>query len=198
MNEFGYAQASNTADAARHFAAGTHAKYLGGGTNLIDLMRETIEQPDMLVDVTALSQTIEARDDGSLIIGAAAKNTAVASHAAVRTRFPMLARAILSGASGQIRNMATTGGNLLQRTRCHYFYDHASRCNKRDPGAGCDAIEGFNRMHAILGTSPSCVATHPSDMAVALVALDTILHVAGKTGCRAGVRTGKRPWRRTS
>jgi xanthine dehydrogenase YagS FAD-binding subunit len=184
MNEFGYAQASNTADAARHFAAGTHAKYLGGGTNLIDLMRETIEQPDMLVDVTALSQTIEARDDGSLIIGAAAKNTAVASHAAVRTRFPMLARAILSGASGQIRNMATTGGNLLQRTRCHYFYDHASRCNKRDPGAGCDAIEGFNRMHAILGTSPSCVATHPSDMAVALVALDTILHVAGKTGER--------------
>jgi xanthine dehydrogenase YagS FAD-binding subunit len=137
-----------------------------------------------LVDVTGLSSDIEARNDGSLLIGAAAKNTAVAANRMVRTRFPMLSRALLSGASGQIRNMATVGGNILQRTRCTYFYDDASRCNKRAPGAGCDAIDGFNRYHAILGASPSCVATHPSDMCVALAALDALVHLEGPNGRR--------------
>jgi xanthine dehydrogenase YagS FAD-binding subunit len=184
MMEFSYQQAPTAADATRLFAAGPDAKYLGGGTNLVDLMRENIEQPRSLVDVTRLSQDIDVRDDGSILIGAAAKNTAVASHPAVRAHFPVLARAILSGASGQIRNMATVGGNLLQRTRCLYFYDHAARCNKREPGAGCDAIDGFNRIHAILGASPSCVATHPSDMCVALAALDAIVHISGDQGER--------------
>jgi xanthine dehydrogenase YagS FAD-binding subunit len=144
---------------------------LAGGTNLIDLMRETIERPTALVDVTGLSAGIE-EPNGSLLIGAAARNTAVAEHRAVRERFPMLSRAILSGASAQIRNMATVGGNILQRTRCAYFYDdEGSRCNKRSPGQGCDAVDGFNRYHAILGASPACVATHPSDLCVALAAL---------------------------
>jgi xanthine dehydrogenase YagS FAD-binding subunit len=137
-----------------------------------------------LVDVTGLSSDIAARDDGSLLIGAAAKNTAVAANRVVRTHFPMLSRALLSGASGQIRNMATVGGNILQRTRCTYFYDDASRCNKRVSGAGCDAIDGFNRYHAILGASPSCVATHPSDMCVALAALDALVHLEGPNGRR--------------
>ena len=171
-------------DALRLAGTTAGAKYLGGGTNLVDLMRETVEQPDALVDVTGLSSDIEVRDDGSLLIGAAAKNTAVAAHRAVRTRFPMLARAILAGASGQIRNMATVGGNILQRTRCTYFYDDAGRCNKRTPGTGCDAIDGFNRYHAILGASPACVATHPSDMCIALAALDAIVHLEGPHGRR--------------
>ena len=159
--------------------------YLGGGTNLVDLMRETIARPEALVDVSGLSSTIEARDDGSVLIGAAATNSAVAAHAAVRQRFPVLARAILAGASGQIRNMATVGGNLLQRTRCAYFYDQSAACNKRAPGSGCDAREGFNRMHAILGTSEACVATHPSDMCVALAVLDAVVHVQGPAGTRS-------------
>jgi xanthine dehydrogenase YagS FAD-binding subunit len=154
MIEFSYARADDASAAIRLSGAAVHPKYLGGGTNLLDLMRETVEQPDALVDVTGLSSAIDARDDGSLLIGAAAKNTAVAANLMVRTRFPMLSRAILAGASGQIRNMATIGGNILQRTRCSYFYDDAGRCNKRTPGAGCDAIDGFNRYHAILGASP--------------------------------------------
>jgi xanthine dehydrogenase YagS FAD-binding subunit len=158
---------------------------LGGGTNLVDLMRETLERPSALIDVTGLSSNITEREDGSIMIGAAARNTAVVEHRAVRTRYPLLARAILAGASGQIRNMATVGGNLLQRTRCTYFYDEdGSRCNKRDPGQGCDAVDGFNRIHAILGASPSCVATHPSDMCVALAALDARVHVTGSQGER--------------
>ena len=136
MIEFSYARAEDAAGAIRLSSDAARPKYLGGGTNLVDLMRETVEQPDALVDVTGLSSDIEVRDDGSLLIGAAAKNTAVAAHRAVRTRFPMLARAILAGASGQIRNMATVGGNILQRTRCTYFYDDAGRCNKRTPGSG--------------------------------------------------------------
>ena len=184
MTPFTYTQATSIADAVR-LGGGTQAKYLGGGTNLVDLMRETIERPAALVDVTALSSTIEERADGSLLIGAAAKNTAVSEHRAVRTRFPMLTRAIVAGASAQIRNMATTGGNILQRTRCLYFYDDdGSRCNKREPGQGCDAIDGFNRMHAILGASPSCAATHPSDMCVALAALDAIVHLRSTAGER--------------
>ncbi len=188
MTPFTFARASDAADAVR--LGGTpHAKYLGGGTNLVDLMRETIERPTSLVDVTGLSSTIEERPDGSLLIGAAAKNTAVAEHRAVRTRFPVLSRAIVAGASAQIRNMATVGGNLLQRTRCTYFYDDdGARCNKRTPGQGCDAIDGFNRIHAILGaytgSSVSCVATHPSDLCVALAALDAVVHLHGANGTR--------------
>ena len=182
MTPFRYHRAGDAAEALR--LAATGAKYLGGGTNLVDLMRETVERPEALVDVTGLSRTIEERDDGSLLIGAAAKNTALAEHRVVRARYPALARAILAGASGQIRNMATVGGNILQRTRCPYFYDGAQRCNKREPGAGCDALEGFNRIHAILGASPACVATHPSDMCVALAAFDAIVHLQSASGAR--------------
>jgi xanthine dehydrogenase YagS FAD-binding subunit len=182
--ELTYARAADAADAIRR-AEDDDAKYLGGGTNLVDLMRETVEAPSTLVDVTGLSAEIEVTGDGDLMIGAATRNTAVAAHPAVRTRYPMLTRAIVAGASAQIRNMATVGGNLLQRTRCTYFYDtDGSHCNKRSPGEGCDAIEGFNRMHAILGASPACVATHPSDMCVALAALDAIVHLRGASGKR--------------
>jgi len=183
MLSFDYIRASGAGDA---IAAGLRpqARYLGGGTNLVDLMRENIEQPRTLVDVSALSHEIAEQDDGSLLIGAAAKNTAVAENRLVRNRYPVLARAVLAGASAQIRNMATVGGNLLQRTRCYYFYDDAARCNKRTPGSGCDARDGFNRIHAILGASPACVATHPSDMCVALAALDAVVHVEGPDGTR--------------
>lgn len=180
-----YSRAADAADALR-LGAASGAKYLGGGTNLVDLMRETVERPDALVDVTGLSGAIEERRDGSVLIGAAARNTAVAEHRIIRERYPVLARAILAGASAQIRNMATVGGNILQRTRCTYFYDNdGSRCNKRSPGQGCDALEGFNRMHAILGASPACIATHPSDMCVALAALDAVVHLRGRGGDRA-------------
>ena len=184
MTPFDYVRARDTADALR-LGAGNAAAYLGGGTNLVDLMRETVARPATLVDVTGLSNTIEGTEDGGLLIGAAVRNTALAEHRAVRTRYPVLVRAILAGASAQIRNMATVGGNLLQRTRCIYFYDtDGSRCNKRAPGTGCDAIEGFTRNHAILGASPLCVATHPSDMCVALAALDAIVHLQGGRGAR--------------
>lgn len=185
MKNFAYARAAD-APAALHLLSQTpNAKFLGGGTNLVDLMRENIEQPDALVDVTGLPlNRIEERSDGGLLIGATVTNTAVAEHRAVRERYPFLAQAILFGASGQIRNMATVGGNLMQRTRCLYFYDKVARCNKREPGSGCDAIDGFNRMHAILGASEHCVATHPSDMCVTLAALDAQVHVVGPNGDR--------------
>lgn len=185
MNIFSYHQASDVASAVALKQAGPTAKYLGGGTNLVDLMRETVERPETLVDVTHLSSTIEQRTDGSLLIGAGVKNTVLAAHDAVRSQFPLLSRAILAGASAQIRNVATVGGNILQRTRCRYFYDNASHCNKRQPNSGCDALEGFNRYHAILGASESCVATHPSDMCVALVALDASVHLQGPAGMRS-------------
>ncbi|MGF6527801.1 FAD binding domain-containing protein [Variovorax sp. PvP013] len=184
MTPFAYHRATDAASAVRLAGGSAAARYLGGGTNLVDLMRETVERPDMLVDVSGLSQAIEARADGGIVIGAAARNSAVAAHPAVRERFPLLARALLAGASGQIRNMATVGGNLLQRTRCGYFYDGAARCNKRAPGSGCDAVDGVNRIHAILGASPACVATHPSDLCVALAALDAVVHVEGPAGAR--------------
>ncbi len=185
MIELTYSRAADAAEAIQRVGSGT-AKYLGGGTNLVDLMRETIEAPSALVDVTGLADGIEETGDGGLMIGAAARNTAVAEHPLIRTRYPMLTRALVAGASAQIRNMATVGGNLLQRTRCTYFYDtDGSRCNKRNPGEGCDAIEGFNRNHAILGTSEACVATHPSDMAVALAALDAVVHLSGTAGERS-------------
>lgn len=184
MIPFRYDRAADAASAVRLHGGAAGARYLGGGTNLVDLMRETVERPEALVDVTGISREIEDRGDGSVLIGAGARNTAVASHRAVRERFPMLAQAILAGASAQIRNMATVGGNLMQRTRCYYFYDEAARCNKRQPGAGCDALEGFNRIHAILGASPACVATHSSDMCVALAALGAVVHLRGPAGER--------------
>jgi xanthine dehydrogenase YagS FAD-binding subunit len=185
MNPFTYARAADPGDAVRR-AGVSGAKYLGGGTNLVDLMREMIERPAALIDVTGLSGDIAEQPDGGLLIGAATRNSALAEHRLVRTRYPMLARAIVAGASAQIRNVATVGGNLLQRTRCVYFYDvEGSRCNKRRPGAGCDAINGFNRMHAILGASPDCVAVHPSDMCVALAALDSVVHLEGARGRRS-------------
>jgi xanthine dehydrogenase YagS FAD-binding subunit len=184
MTPFSYSRAADTGEAIRH-GAQVGTRYLGGGTNLVDLMREGVERPTALVDVTGLSTGIEEQPDGGVLIGAAARNTAVAEHRLIRTRYAMLTRAIVAGASAQIRNMATMGGNLLQRTRCVYFYDHeGSRCNKRQPGQGCDAIEGFHRNHAILGTSPHCIATHPSDMAVALAALDAEVHLSGSGGER--------------
>jgi xanthine dehydrogenase YagS FAD-binding subunit len=184
MTPFTYARAHDAAEAVQ--LGGEHAaKYLGGGTNLADLLRETIEHPQSLIDVTGLSNAIEEREDGSLLIGAATRNTALASHRAVRSRYPVLSRALVAGASAQIRNMATVGGNILQRTRCTYFYDvDGSRCNKRNPGQGCDAIDGFNRSHAILGASSACVATHPSDMCVALTALGANVHLRSARGER--------------
>jgi xanthine dehydrogenase YagS FAD-binding subunit len=184
MTPFNYARAADTAEALR-LGAGDASAYLGGGTNLVDLMRETVVKPGALVDVTGFSDMIEETDDGGLLIGAAVRNTALAEHRAIKVRYPMLSRAILAGASAQIRNMATVGGNLLQRTRCAYFYDtDGSRCNKRAPGSGCDAIDGFNRIHAILGASAACVATHPSDMCVALAALDATVHIQGRGSAR--------------
>jgi xanthine dehydrogenase YagS FAD-binding subunit len=184
MRPFRYEKAPDTAAAVQFFAQGVQAKYLGGGTNLVDLMRENIERPEMVIDVTGLSHEIRDTENGGLVIDAGTKNTAVASHRAVRERYPVLAQAILAGASAQIRNMATVGGNLMQRTRCYYFYDDAARCNKRERGKGCDAIEGFNRIHAILGASSHCIATHPSDMCVALAALDAVVHLEGPQGQR--------------
>jgi xanthine dehydrogenase YagS FAD-binding subunit len=188
MNPFTYARPAD-AVAAIDAAAQPGARYLGGGTNLVDLMREGVERPSALVDITGLDRTITELPDGSLRIGAAISNTALAADRRVRTRYPMLTRAIVAGASAQIRNMATLGGNLLQRTRCLYFYDDAARCNKRHPGSGCDALEGFNRMHAILGASDACVATHPSDLCVALAALDATVHLKGADGARTTSRS---------
>jgi xanthine dehydrogenase YagS FAD-binding subunit len=185
MKPFAYSRATDADAAVRLIAADRHAKFLGGGTNLVDLMRERIEEPERLVDVTGLPLAqIEERAEGGLRIGALVRNSQLASHRLIRERYPVLAQAVLMGASAQIRNMATTGGNLMQRTRCYYFYDGHARCNKRQPGAGCDAVEGFNRMHAILGASAACIATHPSDMCVALAALDASVLVRGPQGRR--------------
>lgn len=184
MRPFGYVKPLDV-DAAVLAAAAPGAKYLGGGTNLVDLMREGIEQPDTVVDVTGLPlDTVEELPGGGLRIGALVRNSALAANRQVRARYPVLSQALLSGASGQLRNMATVGGNLLQRTRCPYFYDTAAACNKRGPGSGCDALDGFNRGCAILGVSDSCIATHPSDMCVALAALDAVVEVRGSGGVR--------------
>jgi xanthine dehydrogenase YagS FAD-binding subunit len=183
MIAFSYERPATTAEAIAMARSQSQAKYLGGGTNLIDLMRETIEEPRSLVDVTGLSDEIDI-SGASILIGAGVKNTAVAANRAIRERYPALARAILTGASAQIRNMATVGGNILQRTRCSYFYDDAAHCNKRKIGSGCDAFDGLNRNHAILGASPACVATHPSDMCVALAAFDAVIHLKGPEGER--------------
>ncbi|MGR6914151.1 FAD binding domain-containing protein [[Actinomadura] parvosata] len=184
MRPFAYVRAAD-ADEAVRAATGPGAKFLGGGTNLVDLMREGIERPDTVVDVTGLPfDTVEELPGGGLRVGALVRNSALAADARVRTRYPMVSQALLSGASAQLRNMATVGGNLLQRTRCPYFYDHASACNKREPGAGCDALGGFDRSTAILGVSEHCIAAHPSDLCVALAALDAIVEVRGQDGTR--------------
>ena len=185
MKPFTFIQADNKDTAIAEVSSHTGAKFIGGGTNLVDLMRENIEQPDLLVDITRLPLTnVEEKEDGSVTIGALVRNSHLAAHAIIRHRYPVLSEALLNGASGQLRNMATTGGNLLQRTRCYYFYDETARCNKRQPGSGCDAIEGYNRIHAILGTSSSCIATHPSDMAVAMAMLDATIQIKGKDSHR--------------
>ncbi|MEU7741132.1 xanthine dehydrogenase family protein subunit M [Nonomuraea sp. NPDC049158] len=179
MNPFSYIPATDTSSAVALAANG--AKYLAGGTNLVDLMRQGIETPHELVDISRLPLAdIEERPGGGLRIGALVRNTRVAADERIRERYPVLAQAILNGASPQLRNRATVGGNLMQRTRCGYFYDRHSACGRRDPGAGCDALDGFNRTHAILGTSESCVAVHPSDMCVALAALDAVVDIAGR------------------
>ncbi|QJE00209.1 xanthine dehydrogenase family protein subunit M [Massilia forsythiae] len=177
---------ANDVDHAIELARQPGAKFIGGGTNLLDLYKSGIEKPLRLVDVSRLPlAAIEETADGGLRIGAMATNTAAANHPLVRRRYRLLSEALLNGASTQLRNMATVGGNLLQRTRCHYFTDPAfEHCNKRDPGSGCDAIDGHNRIHAILGASPDCIATHPSDMAVALAALDAVVHLRGPDGAR--------------
>ena len=186
MKNFSYATAEDPSSALNFLSQSSSAKFLGGGTNLVDLMRENIEQPDALVDITRLPLTnIEELPEGRLRIGALVRNSHLAGNQTVRERYPVLSQAILAGASAQLRNMATTGGNLMQRTRCYYFYDTAAHCNKRSPSTGCDAIDGFNRIHAILGTSPECIATHPSDMCVAMAALDAVVQVAGKSGSRS-------------
>lgn len=184
MTPFTFARATSTEDALGLAALEGH-RLLGGGTNLVDLMRKGVEHPTTLVDVTALSTQIDETAAGGLLIGSAVRNTALAAHPLVRTGYPVLSRAILAGASAQIRNMATVAGNVLQRSRCAYFNDlGGSRCNKRVPGSGCDAREGFNRYHAIIGGSSACVSAHPSDMGVALVALDAQVHLLGMAGAR--------------
>ena len=186
MINFQYARANDVADAVRRIAADPKAKFIAGGTNLVDLMKEDVERPSRLIDITHLPlKGVEETKDGGLRIGALVPNSDLAYHPLIAERYPMLASALLAGASAQLRNMASTGGNLLQRTRCYYFYDTATPCNKREPGSGCSAIAGLNRMHAILGTSESCIATHPSDMCVALAALDAKVHVAGPAGERS-------------
>lgn len=184
MTPVSYLRAGSVADAVRLGGREGH-RLLGGGTNLVDLMRKGVEHPAVLVDISGLSTLIQEAADGGVLIGAGARNGAVAAHPLIRTRYPILARATLGGASAQIRNMATVGGNLLQRTRCLYFADAAgSHCNKRVLGTGCDARGGFTRYHAILGASSACIATHPSDMAVALAALDAQVHLASAAGVR--------------
>ncbi|MBO0766362.1 MAG: xanthine dehydrogenase family protein subunit M, partial [Hyphomicrobiaceae bacterium] len=185
MINFEYARANDVADAVRQVAADPGAKFIAGGTNLLDLMKEDVERPTRLIDITRLPlKAVAETPNGGLIIGALVPNSDLAYHPLVEQRYPILSSAILAGASQQLRNMASTGGNLLQRTRCYYFYDTATPCNKRDPGSGCSAIDGLNRMHAILGTSNACIATHPSDMCVALAVLDAQVHVAGPNGER--------------
>ena len=186
MINFQYIRAKDVADAVHQISSDPAAKIIAGGTNLIDLMKEDVERPSRLIDISRLPlRSVEETADGGLRIGALVPNSDLAYHPLIAQRYPMLASAILAGASAQLRNMASTGGNLLQRTRCHYFYDITTPCNKRQPGSGCSAIAGLNRMHAILGTSDACIATHPSDMCVALAALDATVHVAGPTGARA-------------
>ena len=190
MEQFGFLSAKNEAQAAEAAARsataqiGASVRYVAGGTNLVDLMKLDVERPKQVVDINALEMSRIEPMSGGLRIGALARNSDVANDATVKRDYAVLSEAILSGASPQIRNMASTAGNLLQRTRCPYFRDLAHKCNKREPGSGCDAIEGHNRMLAILGTSEHCIATNPSDQNVALMALDAVVEIRGKSGNR--------------
>ncbi|MDH2425443.1 xanthine dehydrogenase family protein subunit M [Sphaerisporangium sp. TRM90804] len=185
MKTFSYVRATDVATAVGAIASEPNAKFIGGGTNLVDLMRERVESPDTVVDISALPLTeVEELPGGGVRVGALTRNSHLAAHPLIRARYPVLSQAILTGASAQLRNMATVGGNLLQRTRCPYFYDDTAACNKREPGAGCDAIGGFTRGHAVLGASEACIATHPSDMCVALAALDATVEVRSVRGTR--------------
>lgn len=186
MNSFSYTRVDDVAGAVREITGNSAAQFIAGGTNLIDLMKENVTRPGRLIDITHLPlNRIESSGDGGLRLGALVTNSETAYDPQVEKRYPILSRAILSGASPQLRNMATNGGNLLQRTRCYYFYDVATPCNKREPGTACSAIEGFNRMHAVLGASDHCIAVHPSDMCVALAALEAVVQVTGKGGSRS-------------
>ncbi len=187
MNPFAYSRATDPAQAVTAVSGQAQSKFLGGGTNLIDLMKMGVETPVQLIDINRLplAQIEELPAGGGVRLGALARNSDVANHQIVRQKYPVLAQALESGASPQLRNMATVGGNLMQRTRCYYFYDPAFlQCNKRNPGSGCGAVDGFNRIHAILGQSDQCIATHPSDMCVALAALDAVVRVTGPKGER--------------
>jgi len=183
MRPFSYEQAATPAAAAAAAARNPDAKFIAGGTNLLDLMKLEIEKPAHLIDVNGLAlDKIESTPDGGMRIGALVRNTELAADARVRREYPLLSRALLAGASGQLRNSATTAGNLLQRTRCPYFYDTNQACNKRDPGSGCAAMQGFSRQLAVIGSSNSCIATHPSDMAIAMRALDAIVETVQPEG----------------
>ncbi len=186
MFPFTYIKAKNNKEAINASGLNGNAKFIGGGTNLVDLMKMNIEKPQQLIDITSLDlKKIETLANGNIRIGALVRNSDLAYDVRIMNKYPMLSKALLAGASAQLRNMATTAGNILQRTRCYYFYDTATPCNKREPGSGCSAINGYNRIHAILGTSDKCIATHPSDMCVALAALDAIIHVEGANGERS-------------
>lgn len=185
MIPFDYKKADDAESAVAAVTASPHAAFLGGGTNLVDHMKLGVAEPDTLVDVSRLPYgTIESLADGGVRIGAAVRNSDLAASPIIRERYPLLSQALLAGASGQLRNLATTAGNLLQRTRCPYFQDVTTPCNKREPGSGCSALHGYTRYHAILGTSESCIAAHPSDMAVAMTALDATVEVQGASGTR--------------
>ena len=184
MTPFAYVRAADV-DAALREAARSGSRFVAGATNLVDLMKEGVERPTRLVDINHLDLGgVNDAESGRLRIGALVRNADLAWHPSVRARYPLLSQALLAGASPQLRNAATTGGNLLQRTRCHYFYDLATPCNKREPKSGCSAIGGVTRIHAILGASASCIAVHPSDMCVALAALDAVVHIQTLTGSR--------------
>ncbi|MEH3147538.1 MAG: xanthine dehydrogenase family protein subunit M [Methylobacterium frigidaeris] len=185
MNRFAYTRAGTVAEAVQALAADPAARLIAGGTNLVDLMKYNVERPDRLIDITRLPLDAISEHEGGLRLGALVPNSKAAYDERVAARYPLLASAILAGASPQLRNAATTGGNLLQRTRCYYFYDEGTPCNKRVPGSGCPAITGVNRIHAILGTSDTCIATHPSDMCVALAALEAVVQVEGPDGARS-------------
>ncbi len=186
MNRFTYTQAADVATAIVEVDNYESPKFIAGGTNLLDLMKENVERPDHLIDLNKLDfKDIEDLEGGGLRLGALVTNADTAYDERVEKRFPLLSKAILAGASPQLRNMATNGGNLMQRTRCYYFYDTATPCNKREPGSGCSAINGYNRILAILGTSEQCIATHPSDMCVALAALGATVNISGKDGERS-------------
>jgi xanthine dehydrogenase YagS FAD-binding subunit len=185
MYPFAFEVANDEASAVALAAGQRDTRYLAGGTTLVDLMKLNVEQPARLVDISALAlNRIEALPNGGVRVGALVRNSDMARHPLVRDRYPLVSQALLAGASPQLRNMATTGGNLLQRTRCYYFRDPAMPCNKRVPGSGCSAIDGYHRIHAVLGTSAHCIATHPSDMAVPLMALDAVIHTRGPNGER--------------